>query len=160
MSFSYWRGDKITLQKPLAKHRPGPGGIGSRRNGPAVPSGYSREPSANAKFGNRLIPADSSLVAARRPTSRRNGNTLGRRPSPEDAGTSVRTSVKDLDFVTRPAWDGITRPGRTLTSDQSHNTAQHNAARNDTAAPSDNKILASPSSSEDSVGFLSLEDSE
>jgi len=39
MSFSYWGADKVTLQKPMAKHRPGPGGPGSRRNGPAIPSG-------------------------------------------------------------------------------------------------------------------------
>jgi hypothetical protein len=74
MSFSYWGKDKVTLQKPLAKHRPDPGAIGSRRNGPAVPSGYSRETSTNDKFGNRLVSADS-LAAEASPASRRNLNT-------------------------------------------------------------------------------------
>jgi hypothetical protein len=101
MSFSYWGADKVTLQKPLVKHRPGPGGIGSRRNGPAVPSGYSRESSANAKFGNRLVSADSSLAAAARPASRRNvthlvaahlhqtRDTPSKLPSPDQPGMEV-----------------------------------------------------------------------
>ena len=63
-SFSYWGEDKVTLQKPLAKSRPGPGGIGSRRN---------PENSVNAKFGNRFVSVDSLSAAARR-TSRRNVN--------------------------------------------------------------------------------------
>ena len=74
MSFSYWGADTINLQNPLTKHRPGPGGIGSRRNGPAVSSGYSRESSANAKFGNRLVSADS-LAATASPASRLNVKT-------------------------------------------------------------------------------------
>ena len=40
MSFSYWGADKVALQKPLAKDRPGPGGIGSRRNGSTMPSDW------------------------------------------------------------------------------------------------------------------------
>jgi hypothetical protein len=73
-SFSYWGADTVTLRKPLAKDRPGPGGISSRRNGPALPSGFARESSANAKFGSRLVSADSSTAVVR-PASRQNVNT-------------------------------------------------------------------------------------
>ena len=65
MSFSYWGADKVTLQKPLAKDRPGR--IGSRRIGPKT--------SANAKFGSRFVSADS-LSAASCPASRQNASTL------------------------------------------------------------------------------------
>jgi hypothetical protein len=145
MSFSYWGADKVTLQKPLVKHRPGPGGIGSRRSGPAVPSGYSRESSANAKFGNRLVSADSSLAAAARPASRRNVNTPSRRPiATSDEGHAVKVTV------TRPAWDGSTRtPVTSAHSKRSRNTSQNSAATRTTTAPS-NKLLASPAPSEDS----------
>ena len=57
MSFSYWGADKVTLQKPLAKDRPGPRGI-----------------RANARFGCRLVSAES-LSAAARPAGRRNAST-------------------------------------------------------------------------------------
>ncbi|KAI9510855.1 Dbl-like domain-containing protein [Russula earlei] len=145
MSFSYWGADKVTLQKPLTKHRPGPGGLGSRRNGPAIPSGYSRESSANAKFGNRLISADSSLAAGR-PSSRRNVTTPNRRPATSDEGHSVKVTV------TRPAWVGSTRtPANSAPSmKRSRNTSQNSAATRTTTAPSNNKILASPAPSEDS----------
>jgi hypothetical protein len=149
MSFSYWGADKVTLQKPLVKHRPGPGGIGSRRNGPAVPSGYSRESSANAKFGNRLVSADSTLAAAARPSSRRNANTPSRRAPTSDEGQSVRVTV------TRPAWDGSTRASAAAAAaaqsmKRSRNTSQNSAATRTTTAPSNNKLLASPAPSEDS----------
>ena len=142
MSFSYWGADKVTLQKPLVKHRPGPGGL--RRNGPAVPSGYSRESSANAKFGNRLVSADSTLAAAR-PSSRRTVNTPVRRPATSDEGHSVKVTV------TRPAWDGSTRPPANSgqSTKRSRNTSQNSAATRTTTTPS-NKVLASPAPSEDS----------
>jgi hypothetical protein len=142
MSFSYWGADKVTLQKPLAKHRPGLG-PGPRRNGPAIPSGYSRESSANAKFGTRLVTADSSLAAAR-PSSRRT-TTPHRRPATSDEGHSVKVTV------TRPAWDGSTRTPATSAHSmkRSRNTSQNSAATRTTTAPS-NKILASPAPSEDS----------
>ena len=149
MSFSYWGADKITLQKPLTKHRSGPGGIGSRRNGPAIPSGYSRESSANAKFGNRLVSADSTLAAAR-PASRRNATTPSRRPvatATSDEGHSVKVTV------TRPAWDGSTRTPVTSGAQsmkRSRNTSQNSATTRTTTAPSNNKLLASPAPSEDS----------
>jgi hypothetical protein len=144
MSFSYWGADKVTLQKPMAKHRPGPGMPGSRR-GPSVPSGYSRESSANAKFGNRLVSADSSLAAAR-PASRRTA-TPYRRPAPSDEGHSVKVTV------TRPAWDGSTRTPATSAHSmkRSRNTSQNSAATRTTTTPSNNnKVLASPAPSEDS----------
>jgi len=143
MSFSYWGADKVTLQKPMAKHRPGPGLPGSRR-GPSVPSGYSRESSANAKFGNRLVSADSSLAAAR-PGSRRTTTPHRRPPAPPDEGHSVKVTV------TRPAWDGSTRTPATSANSmkRSRNTSQTSAATRTTTTPS-NKVLASPAPSEDS----------
>jgi len=144
MSFSYWGADKVTLQKPLAKHRPGPGGLGSRRNGPVMASAYSRESSANAKFGNRLISADSSFGGGR-PSSRRNVTTPSRRQATSDEGHSVKVTV------TRPAWDGSTRPPPNSAQilKRSRNTSQNSAATRTTTAPS-TKLLASPASSEDS----------
>jgi hypothetical protein len=143
MSFSYWGADKITLQKPMpTKQRPGPGGLGTRR-GPIVPSGYSRESSANAKFGHRLVSADSS---AARPSSRRTVTPSGRRPAaPSDEGHSIKVTV------TRPAWDGSTRTPATSvqSAKRSRNTSQNSAATRTTTAPP-NKILSSPAPSEDS----------
>ncbi|KAH9966729.1 hypothetical protein BC827DRAFT_693372 [Russula dissimulans] len=144
MSFSYWGADKVTLQKPLAKHRPGPGGLGSRRNGPALSSAYSRESSANAKFGNRLISADSSFGGGR-PSSRRNVTTPNRRQPTSDEGHSVKVTV------TRPAWDGSTRAAAHSAQllKRSRNTSQNSAATRTTTAPF-TKLLASPAPSEDS----------
>ena len=144
MSFSYWGADKITLQKPLAKHRSVPGGPGTRRNGPAIPSGYSRESSANAKFGSRLVSADVS--AGGRPSSRRNVVTpTSRRPATSDEGHSVKVTI------TRPAWDGSTRTPVTSVQSmkRSRNISQNSAATRTTTNPS-NKVLASPAPSEDS----------
>ncbi|KAI0256763.1 hypothetical protein BJV78DRAFT_1166822 [Lactifluus subvellereus] len=144
MSFSYWGADKITLQKPLAKHRPVQGGLGTRRNGPAIPTGYSRESAANAKFGGRLVSADSS--GGGRPSSRRNAATpSSRRPATSDEGHSVKVTI------TRPAWDGSTRTPATSVQSmkRSRNTSQNSAATRTTTTPS-NKILASPAPSEDS----------
>ena len=144
MSFSYWGADKITLQKPIAKQRQIPGGLGTRRNGPIVPSGYSRESSANAKFGHRLVSADSS---AARPSSRRTVTPSGRRPAPSasDEGHSIKVTV------TRPAWDGSTRTPATSvqSAKRSRNTSQNSAATRTTTAPT-NKLLSSPAPSEDS----------
>lgn len=145
MSFSYWGADKITLQKPIAKHRPVPGGLGTRRNGPIVPSGYSRESSANAKFGSRLVSADSSAAGAR-PSSRRTVTPSGRRPAGSDEGHSIKVTV------TRPAWDGSTRTPVTSvqSAKRSRNTSQNSAATRTTTAPPINKVLSSPAPSEDS----------
>jgi hypothetical protein len=145
MSFSYWGADKITLQKPLGKHRSVPGGHGTRRNGPAIPTGYSRESSANAKFGSRLVSAD---VSAGRPSSRRNVVTpTSRRPATSDEGHSVKVTI------TRPAWDGSTRTPATSVQSmkRSRNISQNSAAtRTTTTTTPPNKVLASPAPSEDS----------
>jgi hypothetical protein len=123
-----WSPYKATLKKPLAKDRPSPGGIGSRRIGPAVPSGYSRESSANAKFGSRLVTADSSLAASARPASRRNVNTPSRHPRTAVEGRSVT--------VTRPAWDGSRRTPA---------SSQRSAVKYVTAAPSASPTRDTPS---------------
>jgi hypothetical protein len=149
MSFSYWGADKITLQKPLGKHRSVPGGHGTRRNGPAIPTGYSRESSANAKFGSRLVSAD---VSAGRPSSRRNVVTpTSRRPATSDEGHSVKVTI------TRPAWDGSTRTPATSVQSmkRSRNISQNSAATRTTTTTTTtttppNKVLASPAPSEDS----------
>jgi len=44
MSFSYWGADKVTVQKPVIKGRPG---INPRRGGGVA--SYGRESSANAQ---------------------------------------------------------------------------------------------------------------
>ncbi|KAI0306513.1 Dbl-like domain-containing protein [Multifurca ochricompacta] len=147
MSFSYWGADKITLQKPMVKHRAIPGGLVTRRTGPTIPTGYSRESSANAKFGSRLVSAsaDSSASTAR-PSSRRTVTTpTGRRLAASDEGHSVKVTV------TRPAWDGSTRTPVTSvqSTKRSRNTSQNSAATRTTITPS-NKVLASPAPSEDS----------
>ncbi|KAJ3756742.1 Dbl domain-containing protein [Lentinula raphanica] len=58
MSFSYWGADKVTVQRPVGLSSPSGAGTGGRSaHGHAVltPSAYSRESSANAKFGTRLV---------------------------------------------------------------------------------------------------------
>jgi hypothetical protein len=121
---SHLSADKLTLQNPIAKQRPGPGGPGTRRNGPIVASGYSREPSANAKFGHRLVSADSS---AARPSRRRTVTPSSRRPAVPSA------------------WDGPTRTHVTSVQStmQSRNTSQNSAATGTTAAPP-NVVFYSP----------------
>ena len=160
MSFSYWGADKVTLQKPLVKPRAPAGVHGARRGGPALPSGYSRESSANAKFGNRLVSAESA--AAPRPASRRTQVTpTARRPAVSDDSHSAKVTV------TRPAWDKSTRsaaagattvtttttttPTTTSTpgpAKRSRNLSQNSAATR--ATTTSNKMLASPAPSEDS----------
>jgi len=136
MSFSYWGADKVTVQKPL--HKPRPGLPGTRRNAGA-PSAYARESSANAKFGTRLVSSDNSSPSSRA-GSRRNHTPVGRRPHTSDEGHSVKATV------TRPAWDTSTRSqmiGAPATK-RPRNTSQTNR----TAATA--KALASPAPSEDS----------
>ncbi|KAN0133534.1 Dbl homology (DH) domain containing protein [Lactarius tabidus] len=139
---SYWSADKITLQNPIAKRRPGPGGQDTRRNGSNMPSGRSRELSMNAKFGHRLVSADSS---AARPSSRRTVTPSGRRrAAPSDEGHSKKITA------TRPARGGSARtPASSVQSTmQSLNTSQNSAATRTTTAPP-NKVL----SEEDGVGL-------
>ncbi|KAI0065441.1 Dbl homology domain-containing protein [Artomyces pyxidatus] len=144
MSFSYWGADKVTLQKPIVKNR-AVGANGARRAGPVMPTGYSRESSANAKFGNRLVSADSAT--APRPASRRTQATpTTRRAQQSDDGHSVKVTV------TRPAWDGSTRaplpPAPAVK--RARNTSQTSTATTTRATTTSNKLLASPAPSEDS----------
>jgi hypothetical protein len=138
---SHWSANKLTPQKSIAKRRPGPGGLGTRRNGPIVPSGYSREPSANAKFGRRLVSPNSS---ADRPSIGGTSTSSVRRPAaPSNEGPSIKVRV------TRPARDGKTRtPATTVQSTKCpHNIPQNSAATRTTTAPA-NKVLSSPATFE------------
>ena len=106
-SFSSWGADKITLQKPVTKQRP--------------TSVYSGESSTNAKFGHRLVSADSS---AARPSSSR---TVTRPAATSDEGRPIRVTV------TRPAWGESTRTP--ATSVQSTKRSRNTATRTTTAPP-------------------------
>src|SRR6267154_28042 len=104
MSFSYWGADKITLQKPVLKPKQH-GIVGStRRVSPGGTSSYSRESSANAKFGTRLASGDSTSHNTRS-VSRRTQTTPSTRTrvNPSEDNHSMKATV------TRPAWDTSTR---------------------------------------------------
>lgn len=136
MSFSYWGADKITLQKPVLK--PKHHAVGStRRVSPAGTSSYSRESSANAKFGTRLA---SGEPGSHRPMSRRTPSTRTR-VNPSDDSHSIKATV------TRPAWDTSTR-GHAPGMKRTRQTSQTSAARGPT--PTNNKPQVSPVASEDS----------
>ena len=118
MSFSYWGADKVTVQKPLLKPRPG--GVTARRGG--ITASYGRESSANAKFGSRLI-ADGSTHPRPSSASRRTGATtptaprrIANPPGGTSTGTSAGTGTTGgaasdegpnyaRATITRPAWD-------------------------------------------------------
>ena len=147
MSFSYWGADKVTVQKPVGKARPGAASV--RRNGVGGPSAYARESSANAKFGTRLVSAEHLSPQARAASRRTHTPSAGRRPlTGDDASHAVKATV------TRPAWDMSTRSHGSTTPVQakrSRNTSQNSRAATAAAAA---KALASPAPSEDSgVGF-------
>lgn len=135
MSFSYWGADKVTVQKPVLKGRVGPH---ARRGG--GPASYGRESSANAKFGTRLVSADSTQSGR---TSRRAQMTSPtvRRPLQDDGPNYAKATV------TRPAWDTSTRPQFQPPSKRTRNTSQTSAATKSTLPA---KALASPAPSEDS----------
>ena len=138
MSFSYWGADKVTVQKPVIKGRPGSG----PRRGVVVAS-YGRESSANAKFGSRLV-SDGSLHNPR-PLSRRQQviTPVSRRQPPSDDGINYAKST-----VTRPAWDTSTRTPIPPTK-RSRNASQASAATR-TPVPGTKSPVSSPSPSEDS----------
>lgn len=147
MSFSYWGADKITLQKPVP---PKPRQVVSTQNGmrrgPAGITTYNRESSANAKFGTRLLSADS-VFAPPRPSSRRNGAaTPVRRPPLED--TVVKATI------TRPAWNENPRSTSTSVPKRQRNTSKPNAVVA-TRTPNNNSTTKLSSPSEDSgVGMM------
>ena len=148
MSFSYWGADKVTVQKPVGKARPGSASV--RRNGVGGPSAYARESSANAKFGTRLVSAEHLSPQARAASRRTHTPSASRRPMTGDDTTSHTVKAT----VTRPAWDMSTRSHGSTTPVQakrSRNTSQNSRAATAAAAA---KALASPAPSEDSgVGF-------
>ncbi|KAG6814317.1 hypothetical protein H0H92_013442 [Tricholoma furcatifolium] len=139
MSFSYWGADKITVQKPLAKGKTSPG---ARRG--AVAS-YSRESSANAKFGTRLVSGDSTTGL--RPSSRRTQATpISRRPTLDDNSNYAKATVTS----TRPPWGAGAGSPAPPPSKRSRNTSQTSAATR-VATPAK---ATTPAPSEDSgVGF-------
>mgnify|MGYP007051635680 CR=1 FL=1 len=108
MSFSYWGADKITVQKPVIRGKPG---TGPRRS--THTASYGRESSANAKFGTRLV-SDGSTYATR-PASRRTATTPT--PTSRRAGTASSSAAPQSEegpnyaraTITRPAWDQSTR---------------------------------------------------
>lgn len=137
MSFSYWGADKVTVQKPVMKGRPGTG----LRKGVVIAS-YGRESSANAKFGSRLVSDGSSHP---RSSSRRQVTTpMSRRQPPSDDAINYAKST-----VTRPAWDTSTRTPLPLPSKRSRNTSQASTATK-TPVPAMKSPMSSPAPSEDS----------
>lgn len=138
MSFSYWGADKITLQKPVLKPRQHTTGS-TRRVSPGGTSSYSRESSANAKFGTRLASGDHG-PHSNRPMSRRTQTTPSTRTrvNPSEDSNSVKATV------TRPAWDMSTR-GHAPGMKRTRQTSQTSAAPTPT-----NKPQVSPATSEDS----------
>ncbi|VDB82823.1 unnamed protein product [Peniophora sp. CBMAI 1063] len=163
MSFSYWGADKVTLQKPLVK--PGAvrgAAVHSRTAKPGVASatGYSRESSANAKFGTRLVSGEQPIGAAARPSSR---STVTRTPVPR-AGRSDDGHQSVKVTTTRPEWNGSSTTRRAGTSTPTAGPAAVKRPRN-TSGPSASavatktkvttertvdKVLSSPAPSEDS----------
>ncbi|KAI0079964.1 Dbl homology domain-containing protein [Panus rudis PR-1116 ss-1] len=149
MSFSYWGADKVTLQKPVVKGRQ-VSNSSTRRGVPVTTTtAYARESSANAKFGTRLVSADSPTHG--RPASRRTQATPvngTKKPSLQsDEGHSIKVTVTRE----RPAWDGSTRANATSTPvpKRPRNLSQNSAAARTAATK-----LSSPAPSEDSgVGF-------
>ena len=132
-SKSSWGAGKITAQKSVTKR---------------AASAYSGESSTNAKFGHRLVSADSSAAM---PSGRRTVTPSSRRPAaaPSDKGHSVNTTV------TRPARDGSTRtpPTSVQSTKRSRNASQNSAATRTTTAPP-NK----PSSEDSVLVFLMAND--
>lgn len=150
MSFSYWGADKVTVQKPMIRPRPG---ASSRRG--AVTASYGRESSANAKFGSRLVSGESpALHGQPRPSSRRtqNATPTSRRPPPSDETPNYARAT-----ITRPAWDsGISprtppsQPNGPPPTKRTRNTSQASATRTPMASTSSKGPIASPAPSEDS----------
>ena len=99
MSFSYWGADKITLRKPVtAKQRRALTTQNGIRRGPTSSvTTYNWESSANAKFGTRLLSAESNALPPR-PSSRRTGALPPSRQPLIDDTIAVKATVA------RPAW--------------------------------------------------------
>ena len=137
MSFSYWGADKVTVQKPVKPRQLAANA--ARRGAAGTPTAYGRESSANAKFGTRLVAADSPNGAVR-PASRRTQVTPagGRRHAHSEEDHAVRATVTKATVTKeRPAWvgTGSTRAATTTpTSRRPRNTSQTSAATRATTA--------------------------
>jgi hypothetical protein len=141
MSFSYWGADKITLQKPVLK--PKQHTVGSTRRVSPGGTSYSRESSANAKFGTRLPSGDNG--SSTRPMSRRTQTTPSTRTrvNPSEDNHSMKATV------TRPAWGTSTGTrGHAPSMKRTRQTSQTSAATRGITAT--NKPQVSPVASEDS----------
>ena len=144
MSFSYWGADKITLQKPVtAKPRQVvPTQNGMRRGPTSGITTYNRESSANAKFGTRLLSAESNALPPR-PSSRRTGALPpSRRPLIDDT-TAVKATV------TRPAWNENPRSTSTPEPKRQRNLSRPGPVVA-TRTPNNNSTTKLSSPSEDS----------
>ena len=139
--------------------------------GPIAPSSYGRESSANAKFGNRLVSADSGPAGTRAANRRAQGIPSVRRHgtgnhAASDEGHGRGTAVKST--VTRPAWDGSKRPassvasavgassagaGGTVQAKRTRNSSQTSAATRVATSATGTKPL-SPVPSEEDSGVL------
>lgn len=108
MSFSYWGADKVTLSHPSLNPKARvPVGRGGSRGTVAGPSSYSsRESSANAKFGSRLVHGSDLLSSTK--TASRKASTPSSQASRRPNGVSTE-DAKATTTSSRPAWDGSTR---------------------------------------------------
>jgi hypothetical protein len=109
MSFSYWGADKVTLSHPgLNPKARVPVGRGNARGRGAGPSSYSsRESSANAKFGSRLVHASDASSSSTRPASRKAITPASQAPRRANGGSA--DDAKATTTSSKPAWDGSTR---------------------------------------------------
>jgi hypothetical protein len=161
MSFSYWGADKITVQKPVVKGKPGV--ASSRKSAPHA--SYGRESSANAKFGTRLVSADHH-ASGNRPASRRTVNTpVSRRPGIPTSQEETPNYAKAT--ITRSAWDSSTKSAfsgsanpQSTNPARKRNTSQISTSAKATVTPANPvpapQKIASPVPSEDSGVGLGL----
>ncbi|KXN85461.1 RhoGEF domain-containing protein gxcJ [Leucoagaricus sp. SymC.cos] len=140
MSFSYWGADKITVQKPVVKGRPG---VAARRT--VQHASYGRESSANAKFGTRLV-------------SRRPGIPTSSEDTPNYAKATITRSAWDSSTKTVSPSTINTHPGGTNNLARKRNTSQISTKATITPASSvlPPQKIASPVPSEDSGVGLGL----
>lgn len=146
MSFSYWGADKVTLSHPALNPRArAPIGRGNVRGRGAGPSSYaSRESSANAKFGSRLVHA-SDTSSPTRPASRKASTPSSQ--ANRRANVASLEDAKSTTTASKPAWDGSTRaaPASSTTTTR----RPRNLSQGSSQAPRLSKI-GSPAPSEDS----------
>ena len=148
MSFSYWGADKVTLSHPALNPRARiPIGRG---RGSGSPSSYtSRQSSANAKFGSRLVNSDAPSPL--RPASRKAATTpsqTSKRTNTASHEDAKATTTSTTSTASKPAWDGSTRAAPTPSS-----TAVVRRPRNlsqGSSQPPRLSKLGSPAPSEDS----------